>query len=324
MKTHKLKIFIRKLALCVSVPSVLFGVISQANAQSNLLERVTNDPKSLNCRENADCITAGGATAASGLSTALAVKKYQQAKSLESAHSKVLMESSSGDQPDSFRSTSLLNSVQDGDKVVVHYRLSFQENRQFHIDKYEKMADSADSMADYHSSQAVAAAIPKPVTHVDEVKDAQGNVTSRNYRTVMESDHAGVQHHTTQAMLQRNYARDYRREANAVRSGEKQAPIYDFEEEIKDQAGNRQRALGFINERVARNSTITKVTRLPAEIFVQVSKTIRVARGGVAGAALMGAVAVEEAIVGAGAQAIERAQGSRGWSPASRNSLTAK
>jgi hypothetical protein len=324
MEIHKLKIFIRRLAMCLSVTSVFLGSISQANAQSNLLERVTSDRKSLNCSENADCITAGGATAASGFSTALAVKKYQQAKRLENAHSKVLMESLSGDKPDSFRSTSLLSSVQDGDKVVVHYRLSYQENRQYHIDKYESMAVSADSMADHHSSQAIAAAIPKAVTHVDEVKDSQGNVISRNVRTTWEVDHAAVAMHSAQASSQRSSAVEYRREANAVRSGEKQAPIYDLAEEIKDQAGNRQRALGFINERVARNGTITKVTRLPAEIFAKVKNTIRIARGGIAGAALMGAIAVEEAVVGAGARAIEKSQGSRGWSPASRNSLTAK
>jgi hypothetical protein len=324
MEIHKLKIFIGRLAMCLLVTSVLFGVISQTNAQSNLLERVTSDRKSLNCSENADCITAGGASAASGFSTALAVKKYQEAKSLENSHSKVLMESLSGDKPDSFRSTSLLSSVQDGDKVVVHYRLSYQENRQYHIGRYESMADSADSMADYHSSQAVAAAIPKPVTHVDEVKDAQGNVISRNVRTTWEVDHAAVAMHSAQASSQRSSAREHRREANAVRSGEKQAPIYDFEEKIEDAAGNRQKAMNVISERVGRNGTITKVTRLPAEIFAQLKKTIRVARGGVAGAALMGVVAAEEAIVGAGARAIERAQGSRGWSPASRNSLTAK
>lgn len=301
----------------VSVLSMIFA--THAYAQASLAERVIEDRQSVNCSKDRDCQTAVASVAGSGFSTALAVKKYKHAKKLEALHAKTLLEASGGMQPDSMRSVSLMNSVQDGDKVVVRYQLSFQENRQFHISKYEGMADSADSLADFHASQAVAAAIPKAVTHVDEVKDANGNVISRNVRVTYEADHAGVAHHTAQAALQRSSARDYRREANAVRSGEKQAPVYDFDEEIKDEAGNRSRAISFVNERVARDGKITKVTRLPAEVFSQVKKAVRVARGGVAGAALMGAVAVEEALVGAGAKKIEEVRGSDGWSPTSRN-----
>lgn len=300
-----------------SVFSMWFA--TSAIAETSLAERAFDESQKVNCKESTDCQTASAAVAGSGLSTALAVKKYKLAKSLEATHSKTLLEASGGTQPDSMRSVSLLGSIQDGDKVVVHYQLSFHENRNFHISKYEGMADSAESMADYHASQAVAAAIPKAVTHVDEVKDANGNVISRNTRVTYEADHAGVAHHTAQAMWQRSNARDYRREANAVRSGEKQAPIYDFEEEIKDPAGNRQKAIGFVNERVGKDGKITKVTRLPAEVFSQVKKAVRVARGGVAGAALMGVVAAEEALVGAGAKMIEESRGSDGWSPSSRN-----
>lgn len=311
-------------AAFVFVNAIAVPFAAEVFAQASLAERAFDERHELNCQDSMDCKTAGVAAAATGVSTTMAVKKYAQARKLEAVHSKTLLEASGGTQPDSFRAVSLMNTVQDGDKVVVHYQLSFQENRAFHIDKYEKMADHADSMADFHATQAVSAAIPKAVTHVDEVKDASGNVISRNVRVTYEADHAGVAHHTAQAAMQRSYSRDYRREANAVRSGEKQAPIYDFDEEIKDSAGNRQRAIGFVNERVARDGKIMKVTRLPAEIFTQVRKAVRVARGGVVGAALLGAVAAEEAVIGAGAKMIEESRGSSGWTPSSRNRATAR
>lgn len=310
-----------------TISTVLAGgdfALAQSFSNESLLKRATSEGQAVDCQEQMDCKTTGAAVAGSGLSTALAVKKYALAKKLEEVNSKMLLESSEGIQPDSFRSTSLLSSVQDGDKVVVHYRLSHAENRQFHIEKYEQMASSAESMADHHATQAVAAAIPKAVTHVDEVKDAQGNVISRNARVTYEIDHAAVAWHTQETLRNRSNARDYRREVDAVRSGVKQAPIYDFDEEIKDAAGNRQRALTFIGDRVARDGKIMRVTRLPAEVFTQVKRAVRVARGGVVGAALMGVVAAEEAIVGVGARSIEESSGSGGWRPSARNSATAR
>jgi hypothetical protein len=296
---------------------------SPAEAQT-LLDRATSGRDKVECLEYTDCKTVAGAAAVSGASTALAMKKYKQAKAIEKLNTAVLGEWSDGNQPDSFRTQSLVGSVADGDKVVVQYQLSVQENRLYHIDLYEKKSASASSSADFHASQAVAAAIPKPVTHVDEVKDSNGNVISRNIRTTWEVDHAGVANHTMLASSYRDDALNYRREADAVRSGQKQAPMYTHDQSIEDKAGNRTKAADFVNERVARDGKILKITRLPAAAFKQVRSAIRIARGGVGGAVAFGLVAAEEAVVGAGAEKVDQLKGSSGWSPSARNSRTAQ
>jgi hypothetical protein len=105
------------LVMCFAAP---------AYAEASLAERVIEDRQSVNCSKDRDCQTAGVAVAGSGVSTALAVKKYKHAKNLEALHAKTLLEASGGMQPYSMRSVSLMNSVQDGDKVVVHYQLSIE------------------------------------------------------------------------------------------------------------------------------------------------------------------------------------------------------
>lgn len=301
------------------------GVLGLSRAESQtLLDRATSSYDKVDCRDNTDCKTAAGAAAASGASTIYSMKKYKEARTIEKVNTAVLGEWTDGNQPDSFRTQSLVGSVADGDKVVVQYQLSFQENRQYHIDLYEQKSIDAESSADYHGRQAIAAAIPKPVTHVDEVKDSSGNVISRNVRTTWEADHAGVLYHTSQASSYREDALNYRREADAVRSGQKQAPMYTHDKSIEDDAGNRKKAVDFVNERVGRDGKILKITRLPAESFRQVRKVIRIARGGFGGAVAFGLIAAEEAVVGVGAQKVDQLTGSSGWSPAARNTQTAR
>lgn len=311
----------------LAVVSVIQGLgllgLSRAESQT-LLDRATSSYDKVECRDNTDCKTAAGAAAASSASTIYSMKKYKEARTIEKVNTAVLGEWTDGNQPDSFRTQSLVGSVADGDKVVVQYQLSFQENRLYHIDLYEQKAVSAASSADFHASQAVQAAIPKLVTHVDEVKDSSGNVISRNVRTTWEADHAGVIHHTSQAASYRQDALNYTREADAVRSGQKQAPMYTHDKSIEDDAGNRKKAVDFVNERVGRDGKILKITRLPAESFLQVRKVIRIARGGVGGAVAFGLIAAEEALVGAGARKVDQLSGSSGWSPAARNARTAR
>lgn len=310
----------------LAVVSVIqgFGLLGLSRAESQtLLDRATSSYDKVDCRDSTDCKTAAGAAAASGASTIYSMKKYKEARTIERVNTAVLGEWTNGNQPDSFRTQSLVGSVADGDKVVVQYQLSFQENRQYHIDLYEQKSVDAESSADYHGRQAIAAAIPKPVTHVDTTTDAQGNVTTTT-RTTWEADHAGVLYHTSQASSYREDALNYRREADAVRSGQKQAPMYTHDKSIEDDAGNRKKAVDFVNERVGRDGKILKITRLPAESFRQVKKVIRVARGGIGGAVAFGLIAAEEAVVGLGARKVDQLVGSSGWSPAPRNSHTAR
>jgi hypothetical protein len=319
----KLNSKLQVVALVSVLQSLTVLGFSPAEAQT-LLDRATSSHSTVACDDYTDCKTVAGAVAVSGASTAVAMKKYKQAKAIEKVNTAVLGEWSEGNQPDSFRTQSLVGSVADGDKVVVQYQLSFKENRQYHIDLYEQKSVDAESSADFHSRQAIAAAIPKPVTHVDEVRDSNGNVVSRNIRTTYEVDHAGVIFHTSQASSYRENALNYRREADAVRSGQKQAPMYTHDKSIEDAAGNRTKAAEFVNERVGRDGKILKITRLPAAAFKQVRSAIRIARGGVGGAVAFGLVAAEEAVVGAGAEKVDQLTGSSGWSPSARNSRTAR
>jgi hypothetical protein len=312
-----------KMAMTVSIlQSMGFLGLSPAEAQT-LLDRANSSRDKVKCLENTDCKTAAGAAAVSGASTIVSMKKYKQAKAIDKVNTSVLGEWSEGNQPDSFRTQSLVGSVADGDKVVVQYQLSFAENRLYHIDLYEKKSASATTSADFHATQAVAAAIPKMVTHVDTTTDANGNVSTTT-RTTWETDHAGVAYHTSQAASYRQDSITYMREADAVRSGQKQAPMYTHDESIEDDAGNRKKAADFVNERVGRDGKILKITRLPAEAFRQVRKAIRIARGGIGGAVAFGLVAAEEAVVGAGAQKVDQLTGSSGWSPSARNARTGR
>lgn len=310
----------------LAIVSVMQGIgvlgLSRAESQT-LLDRATSSHDKVECLENTDCKTAAGAATASGVSTLYARNMYKKASAIEKENTAVLGEWSNGNQPDSIRTQSLVGSVADGDKVVVQYQLSVQENRLYHIDLYEQKSVDAESTADYHARQAVAAAIPKQVTHVDTTTDAQGKVTTTT-RTSWEVDHAGVFHHTSQAASYREDARNYRREADAVRSGQKQAPMYTHDKSIEDDAGNRKKAVDFVNERVGRDGKILKITRLPAESFRQVRKVIRFARGGAGAAVAFGLIAVEEAVVGAGALQVKQLTGSSGWSPAAQNTQTAR
>lgn len=319
MKLNSKLQFVALLSVLQSLSILGFGPVE---AQT-LLERATSSRDKVECLENTDCKTVAGAVAVSGASTAIAMKKYKQAKAIEKVNTAVLGEWSEGNQPDSFRTQSLVGSVADGDKVVVQYQLSFQENRLYHIDLYEKKSASATSSADLHASLAVSAAIPKPVTHFDTSTDSNGNVTTTT-RTTWEADHAGVIFHTNQAASYRQDSINYMREADAVRSGQKQAPMYTHDKSIEDNAGNRTKAADFVNERVARDGKILKITRLPAAAFKQVRSAIRIARGGVGGAVAFGLVAAEEAVVGAGAEKVDQLKGSSGWSPSARNSRTAR
>lgn len=319
----KLKAKLNLLAVISVVQGVGLLGFGRVEAQT-LLDRATSNYDKVDCKQNTDCKTTAGAAVASGASTIYSIKKFKQATAIEKANTAVLGEWTGGTQPDSFRTQSLVGSVADGDKVVVQYQLSFQENRQYHIDLYEQKSVDAESSADHHARLAVAAAIPKPVTHVDEVKDSNGNVISRNIRTTWEVDHAGVIFHTSQASSYRDDALNYRREADAVRSGQKQAPMYTHDKSIEDDAGNRTKAADFVNERVGRDGKILKITKLPAEAFRQVRKAVRIARGGVGGAVAFGLIAAEEAVVGAGAKKVNELAGSSGWSPPARNSRTAR
>lgn len=318
----KLNSKLQVVALVSVLQSLTVLGFSPAEADT-LLDRATSRHSTVACDDYTDCKTVAGAVAVSGASTAVAVKKYKQAKAIEKVNTAVLGEWSEGNQPDSFRTQSLVGSVADGDKVVVQYQLSFKENRLYHIDLYEKKSASATSSADLHATQAVAAAIPKMVTHVDTTTDSNGNVSTTT-RTTWEADHAGVAFHTSQAASYRQDSINYMREADAVRSGQKQAPMYTHDKSIEDNAGNRTKAADFVNERVARDGKILRITRLPAAAFKQVRSAIRIARGGVGGAVAMGLVAVEEAVVGAGAKKVDQLTDSSGWSPSARNSRTAR
>ncbi len=309
------------LKVLASIGIAQFG-LSPASAQS-LLGRATSSYDNVYCRESTDCNTVAGAGLASGASTVYAVRKFKEAKAIAKLNTAILGEWSNGSQPDSFRTQSLVGNVADGDKVVVQYHLSFADNRLYHIDLYEKKSVSASSSADFHASQAVAAAIPKMVTHVDTSTDSNGNITTST-RTTWETDHAGVAYHTSQAASYRQDSINYMREADAVRSGQKQAPMHTLEKSIEDDAGNRTKASAFIDERVGRDGKILKVTRLPAEAFRQVRKVIRLAKGGVGGAVALGLLAAEEAVVGAGAAKVDQLTGSSGWAPSARNSRTAQ
>lgn len=298
------------------------GGITTAKAQS-ILDRSMGYRTEVDCANHTDCKTALGSVAASAGSTAYAMKKFKDAKNLEKAHTAVLGEWSEGHQPDSFRTQAIVGNVADGDKVVVHYNLSYAENRLYHIDLYEKKSAAAKSSADFHATQAVAAAIPRAVTHIDTTTDSEGRVSTTT-RVTFEADHAGVLMHTSLATNYRQDAINYMREADAVRSGQKQAPMHTLEKAIEDDAGNRKLAHDFVNERVARDGKILKVTRLPAETLRQVRKIVKVAKGGVVGAVTMGLVAAEETVVGYGAEKVDQLSGSGKWSPSARNWRTGK
>ncbi|MBN8541493.1 MAG: hypothetical protein J0L82_13960 [Deltaproteobacteria bacterium] len=118
------------------------------------LEYLRCSHQKVDCLENTDCKTAAGASAIAGGSTAVAMKKFREPKKFEKMNSKVLAEWPGGLQLGTFRTTSLVGEVQDVDKVVVYYQLSFDEK-----------STSAAKSTLHHQLMATLAAISKRVHH---------------------------------------------------------------------------------------------------------------------------------------------------------------
>ncbi|HRK08221.1 MAG TPA: hypothetical protein PLZ57_10665 [Pseudobdellovibrionaceae bacterium] len=275
---------------------------TQTHAQESLLERVA-DGRS-NCLDQVDCATTAGAATGATAVTIHTVRRYRAARNFDQAHTRSLLQSADGSTADQVRTSSVVREVADGDRVKVEWRLSDSANRQHHIELMDSSARSADSSAAMYRMAAANALIPRQVTKTEYYTDHEGKSQTRTY-TVTEIDHAGYARNLALAAQSEAQAADYRVRADDARRGGP-VPIYRFDETIGDAQGNRARAETLLNEKLREGGRVYSVTRLPAEQFQQLRRMVRSARMGVAGAVGLGALAVEEALLGKVGRGLEQ------------------
>jgi hypothetical protein len=291
---------------------MISSLSSQAHARESLLERVA-DGRSNCLAGQADCLTTAGAATGATAVTIHTVRRYREARNFDQAHTRSLLQSADGSSADQVRTSSLVREVADGDRVKVKWRLSDSANRQHHIELMDSNARSADSSAAMYRMAAANALIPRQVTYT-QAYTYHGGKTQIHSHTVPEIDPAGYARNSALAAQSEREAADYRIRADDARRGGP-VPIYRFDETIGDAQGNRARAEALLNEKLREGGRVYSVTRLPAEQFQQLRRMrnfgklrrmVRSARMGVLATAGLGALAVEEALLGTVGQGMEQ------------------
>lgn len=186
-----------------------------------------------------------------------------------------------------------LLSVEDGDKITVSYQLSEVENRQYHIELMESNASSARASAAMHTTLSLTATRTETTTI--------GKTTT----TRVVPDYAARAMHAALAITEMNNAREFDNKAEDARRGGP-VPTYDFHEVIDKKVQNRQNVDGFVQERYAHESKITRVQRLPFAEYKIVKSLSLKAKLGLAAAVGAGAFAVEEIMAGKAARALDQ------------------
>ena len=282
------------------------GVWTSASAQESLVERAL-DGRSNCLAGQADCLTAAGSAAGATAVTIRTVNRYRQARDFDRANTRALLQSTEGAAAEQVRTSSIVSEVADGDRVQIQWRLSDAANRNHHIQTMDSNASSAESNAHTYRLAAAAALIPRDVTKTDSYTDSNGQLQTRTY-TVTEVDHAGYVRNMAMAAMEDSNAAEYRRAAADARRGGA-VPIYRFDATVNEAQGNRIRAESLISEKLREGGRIFSVTRLPAAQFQHLRSLVRSARFGVVGAVGLGALAIEEALLGKVGQGLQQMVG---------------
>jgi hypothetical protein len=237
-------------------------------------------------------VASGVASAGSGIN---AILKYSAGGRIDDKYTETPF--SSEKNKSNINTRSVLQTTEnftDGDRVVIHYNLSEQKNRQHHIDLMESNASGLHAQSASHLISAATATKAEYRTNAEGKREYVGQVP----------DHAMRAYHAIQAVNTKNQAHEYERKADDARRGGP-VPIYDFETEIRDKTGTKAKTQGIISAEFEDGGKVFKVTRLPRQHFEAMKSLYKKGHFAFAGAAAAAVIGVNEYVNGTVANSLD-------------------